>query len=345
MNKLRITALATAALAALSFGSPVIANAAGTDITVTVAGHETTVSNTETVADLRDSMLGDLGFNVYKHHLTLNGKNLSEGSTLAKAGVTDGSALGIGRSFGSLAVQVYHAGGPSPLEANRTLCVGANVLKTAGNVYYEWNSGLVAGCDYENVWVHMSGYIAFENAGEHQLCINTDDGNKVTLDGATVIDNWTDNGNTWDCSIETFEAGVAKAITVDFYENQGGAHVKLYADGNVISGDNFNSTPNFIFGDSNKISADSFSGSSLNASGKSAVADWLANAGSLSKINLLASTYENNPQMSLALAKSVRKQLKASGFTGTVQIQVRSGYQNSGIPNESAVWLTPVAAG
>lgn len=354
MNIRKSVAAAAAVVALLGFN--VQAAHATSDINVSVSANGTqytgTYSASTTVAEVRDDLLSELGFSAYKHHLAVNGRQLSESATLAEVGATDAANLEIGRSFNPLTVKVYRAGGPEPVAANRTACTGGSVLKSAGNVFFEWGGGVVAGCREEGVWVTLSGYIAYEQGGTHELCIDTDDGNRVNIDGEDVIVHWTENGDTWDCANISFEPGVAKAITVEQYENGGGARVALYddssRDGNrhVLSGANFNSTPNFLFGDPNKISSESFDNRfKLTTDGKAAVANWLANAGSLSKVTIVSSAEYNENYRRLAIAKSVRSALRSAGYRGSVIIQTRNGYVGAAVPNELAVWLSGVAAG
>lgn len=128
---------------------------------------------------------------------------------------------------GNLTVQVYrwyndevgYAYPPDRL-TEPPVCEGS--ITSADEIAFDWGGGVVAGCDYERVVVHVSGTITIPE--DVNLIVTHDDGGVLILDGVEVISAWWDTGCAWD-SVPV----AAGTYTLDywFYENGGWACATL----------------------------------------------------------------------------------------------------------------------
>jgi len=83
-------------------------------------------------------------------------------------------------------------------------------------------------CDlYDDFQVNIDGYITSPETATYEIYMHGDDGVKLYLDGQLVIDAWYDSGNAGYSVPITFEANVPKALNAWYYENGGGAQVRL----------------------------------------------------------------------------------------------------------------------
>jgi hypothetical protein len=64
--------------------------------------------------------------------------------------------------------------------------------------------------------------------GDFQFATNSDDGVRLWIDGALVIDNWTDHGDTLNLSAPVrLEAGSRHDVRLEWYEHGGQALIRL----------------------------------------------------------------------------------------------------------------------
>ena len=107
---------------------------------------------------------------------------------------------------------------------------------TISSIDYNWGSGYVLDSGRnERVIVHMYGYITVPGSGSQdiQFYLYADDGVYMKLDDTVVINDWQEQGaNTWNyiSSDQTLTGGETYYIDMWWYENGGGAAVKLYWD-------------------------------------------------------------------------------------------------------------------
>ena len=118
-----------------------------------------------------------------------------------------------------------------------TTCEGSDT-ETA-NV--EWNGGVIHGCQAEYVLVHYSGTItAPGEAGQSRSIVMTmaaDDGNSLSIDGNSVIEDWRAKGCYNTTGEVTMEAGKPVAIDAWYFQFRGGSCAGLYwqIDGSEIA--------------------------------------------------------------------------------------------------------------
>ena len=107
---------------------------------------------------------------------------------------------------------------------------------TVTAINYNWGSGYVLDSGYnERVIVHFYGYITIPGTGSQdiQFYLYADDGVYMKLDNTVVINDWVEQGaGNWNyiSTDQTLTGGSTYYIDMWWYENGGGAAVKLYWD-------------------------------------------------------------------------------------------------------------------
>ena len=138
--------------------------------------------------------------------------------------LADGSA--------GLTYYTYRGTGSYP---NYTSLTYPTVLSTgiSSSINYNWGSGQVLNSGRsDTVMVHWVGYIQWPGTGSKTVYFynSADDGFILKVNGTTVINNWTEQGNAYynsNGSI-TLTGGQVYAIDIWYYENGGGAVAQLY---------------------------------------------------------------------------------------------------------------------
>ena len=87
--------------------------------------------------------------------------------------------------------------------------------------------GIVAGCAADQVMIHYSGYITWPKTQTVKLQALADDGFFMTLDGETVIDDWSLKGCSGSIVTHSFVANEPQKLDAWFYEWGGGACSRL----------------------------------------------------------------------------------------------------------------------
>ena len=107
---------------------------------------------------------------------------------------------------------------------------------TVSSINHSWGSGVVLDSGRnERVIVHFYGYITIPGTGSQdiQFYLYADDGVYMKLDDTVVINDWQEQGaGTWNyvSTDQTLTGGQTYYIDMWWYENGGGAAVKLYWD-------------------------------------------------------------------------------------------------------------------
>jgi len=76
--------------------------------------------------------------------------------------------------------------------------------------------------------VRWSGQVVPPTTGTWAFRTLSDDGVRLTVDGRLIIDNFTDHGPTSDIGTLTLNGGQPVDITMEYYENRGGATARLF---------------------------------------------------------------------------------------------------------------------
>lgn len=103
------------------------------------------------------------------------------------------------------------------------------VLTRTENPNFDWGTGRPASAvNADNFVVKWTGTVQAEEGGVYRFQTLSDDGVRVTVNGQQLINNWTAHGPTTDTSAAiTLEAGKRYTIVIDYYEQTGGAVMRL----------------------------------------------------------------------------------------------------------------------
>ena len=95
-------------------------------------------------------------------------------------------------------------------------------------INFSWNDdGPFADFPNDNFSVRWTGYLKFDQTEDHTLDISSDDGVRLYLDDKLVIDDWNDHALQTNSYTTYFDANKYYKIKLEYYENGGGAIVKL----------------------------------------------------------------------------------------------------------------------
>jgi hypothetical protein len=80
----------------------------------------------------------------------------------------------------------------------------------------------------DNFSVKWTGQVKAPVSGSYTFTVTADDGVRLFLDGAKVVDGWKDQGPTTYIYSTTLTAGTLYNIELHFYEHGGGAVCRLH---------------------------------------------------------------------------------------------------------------------
>lgn len=113
---------------------------------------------------------------------------------------------------------------------NSTNLTGTPNTRTDTSIDFNWGTGApgVTGIGSDNFSIDWNGYVRAEETGTYFFQTESDDGVRLWVDGNLVIDNWTNHSPTVNTSTGvTLTAGQAYPVTLQYYENGGGAVIRL----------------------------------------------------------------------------------------------------------------------
>jgi len=108
---------------------------------------------------------------------------------------------------------------------------GASPVVTTNvpSIDFQWGLGSVLGGPSEDVIVRFTGSIRSDSTQDISFLATADDGTKLYIDNILVASDWVDKGGGGTTTDPiSFTAGVPKTIELMYYENGGGANLKLY---------------------------------------------------------------------------------------------------------------------
>jgi hypothetical protein len=106
---------------------------------------------------------------------------------------------------------------------------GSPALTRDEAVNFDWGEAAPApGVAPDFFSARWTGALEAPVTGSYTFSTVSDDGVRLWIDGRLVIDNWTDHPSTEDVSEPiTLAAGRRYPVRLEFYENDGGAEVRL----------------------------------------------------------------------------------------------------------------------
>ena len=111
---------------------------------------------------------------------------------------------------------------------NKTLTVPSALVRTDSTINFDWGNGSYAsGQPTDNFSARWEGQVEAPVSGTYTFTTNSDDGVRLWVNGVQIINNWTDHGPTDNSGTITLTAGTKYDITMEYYENGGGAVAKL----------------------------------------------------------------------------------------------------------------------
>ena len=100
--------------------------------------------------------------------------------------------------------------------------------RTDATVNFDWGEAApVSGMGVDSFSVRWTGQVQACYTQTYTFYTNSDDGIRLWVNGQQVINNWTDHGPTENSGTIALSAGQKYAVTLEFYENGGGALASL----------------------------------------------------------------------------------------------------------------------
>jgi hypothetical protein len=104
---------------------------------------------------------------------------------------------------------------------------GAARTRLDRTVNFTWPGRPIAGIGIDTFSVRWTGRLRAKVTGLHIFTTQTDDGVRLWIDGAQLINDWTDHSTTTNSGTVQLVAGQTYDIRMDLYENAGDAAAKL----------------------------------------------------------------------------------------------------------------------
>ena len=113
------------------------------------------------------------------------------------------------------------------LFANRYLSGEPEVSGDVSSVNYNWGTANPAGIPADNFSGRWSTAITAPTTGTYTFYVTSDDGQRLYVDGALIVDDWIPHGPTTRTATISLTAGNKVPITYEFFEQTGGATAVL----------------------------------------------------------------------------------------------------------------------
>jgi hypothetical protein len=112
--------------------------------------------------------------------------------------------------------------------ANQNLADPATVNRSDAAVNFDWGTGSPdAAIPSDHFSVRWTGQVQPLYSETYAFYTTSDDGVRLWVNGVQLIDNWTDHAPVEDSGTITLSAGQKYSITMEYYENGGGAIAQL----------------------------------------------------------------------------------------------------------------------
>lgn len=112
---------------------------------------------------------------------------------------------------------------------NRILSGAPAYEDVVSNVDFIWGNGSPSTAEVGNndFSVRWTGYLYAPASGTYTLGTNSDDGARLYVDGNLIINDWSDHAPRIRTGSVTLQAGELVPVTLEYYENGGGATIQL----------------------------------------------------------------------------------------------------------------------
>src|SRR5207249_11713330 len=105
---------------------------------------------------------------------------------------------------------------------------GGTVSRVDPAVNFDWGLGPpAAGIGPDTFSARWTGQVLAVETGTYTFRTTSDDGVRLWVDGRLLVDDWTDRGPTSHTAAITLEAGRKYDITLEYFDDLGGATVRL----------------------------------------------------------------------------------------------------------------------
>jgi hypothetical protein len=214
----------------------VTVNATVTNISVTPASATVQSGKTQSFSATAKDQFG--GGMTPAFGWTVSGGGSISGGGLFTAGASAGGPFTVtasaGGKSGTASVSVYV---PAPVGTGNGLrgeyfddmfYAVPRLCRTDASVDFDWGTGSpAASIGADTFCAFWTGNVQAQYTETYTFTTLSDDGVQLRIDGQTIIDNWTDHAPAENSGTITLVAGQKYAINLNYYENGGGATIKL----------------------------------------------------------------------------------------------------------------------
>ncbi len=112
--------------------------------------------------------------------------------------------------------------------ANRDLSGTAALTRIDAQLDFAWGNGSPgATLPSDDFSVRWTGKLTPKRSGNYVLSLTGDDGYRLSLDGKSILEDWTDHAPRTRGVVTPLEAGRAYDVSIEFYEHGGGAELRF----------------------------------------------------------------------------------------------------------------------
>ena len=109
---------------------------------------------------------------------------------------------------------------------NNAISGTPNLTRTDSTISFEWGDSPASGINANYFQVRWTGYVYIPTTGTWTFYTQSDDGVRLSVNGTSLVDNWTNHSSTENSGTRTLNVGYYPVV-MDLFENTGGAVAKL----------------------------------------------------------------------------------------------------------------------
>jgi beta-glucosidase len=111
--------------------------------------------------------------------------------------------------------------------SNRNLEGAPLLVRTDLEIDSNWNKNKVEGLANSNFSIRWSGSLISKVSGRHNFAVTGDDGYRLWINGAKIIDNWSTHGTETRRASIDLQAGRSYDIKLEYFQAGGGANIRV----------------------------------------------------------------------------------------------------------------------